>query len=109
MRTSILRGLRCFCPVCGRGRLYRTYLKPYERCEICHAPIGSVRADDGPTWLTVLALGPVLIILTMTIAGANLSPWISYPLLAGLIIILVIGALPRAKGLFIGALWGIQH
>ena len=109
MRTSIFRGLRCFCPACGRGRLYRTYLKPYERCEICGAPIGAVRADDGPTWLTVLALGPVLIFLTMAIARSSLSPWIGYPLLSGITLILVIGVLPRMKGLVIGALWSIQN
>jgi len=48
------------------------------------------------------------VLLTFGISNAQLSPWVSYPLLAALIIILVIGALPRVKGGFIGALWHIQ-
>ncbi len=108
MQTSILRGIRCACPACGRGRLYRTYLKPFDKCASCHASIGDIRADDGPSWLTILLLGPFLVLLTLGISRAHYSPWISYPLLGALILILVIGALPRVKGGFIGALWYLQ-
>ncbi|RIJ17028.1 DUF983 domain-containing protein [Henriciella mobilis] len=56
----------------------------------------------------ILLLGPILVLLTLGISNAHFSPWVSYPLLTVLIIILVIGALPRVKGGFIGALWHIQ-
>ncbi len=108
MQTSILRGIRCYCPACGRGRLYRTYLKAYDQCPSCHAHIGEIRTDDGPSWLTILLLGPFLVLLTLGISNAHFSPCVSYPLLTALLIILVIGALPRVKGGFIGALWHIQ-
>ena len=51
------RGLRQCCPACGRGKLFRTYLKQVDTCEVCGAPLGDIRADDGPAWLTVLTLG----------------------------------------------------
>ena len=109
MQTSILRGLRCYCPACGQGRLYKTYLKPYDTCPSCHARIGDIRADDGPSWLTILLLGPFLVLLALFMSSTSLSPWVSYPLLGILIFILVIGTLPRVKGGFIGALWHSQH
>ncbi len=108
MQTSILRGLRCYCPACGRGRLFKTYLKPFETCPSCHARIGDIHADDGPSWLTALLLGPFLVLLALYISQAHLSPFVSYPLLVTLILISVIGALPRVKGGFIGALWHLQ-
>lgn len=109
MQTSILRGLRCHCPACGRGRLYKTYLSPFETCELCHARIGDIRADDGPSWLTILLLGPILVLLALYISRAGLSPLISYPLLLAVVLVSVIGALPRVKGGFIGALWHLQR
>lgn len=32
---TLLLGLGGICPVCGRGRIFRTYYTPYERCPSC--------------------------------------------------------------------------
>src|SRR5262249_51439806 len=34
-RIVLWRGLKLRCPVCGEGRLFRTYFAMYERCERC--------------------------------------------------------------------------
>ena len=104
--TGLLRGLAGRCPNCGRGKLFRAYLKPVETCAVCGHNIGAYRADDGPAYFTILIVGHLVI------APLLFWPWIweGSPLLtvpATLIPITVITLLllPRVKGAFIGVLW----
>ena len=30
------RGLRQRCPVCGRGKIFKGWIKTYERCSVCN-------------------------------------------------------------------------
>src|SRR6516165_5782409 len=30
------RGLRQRCPVCGKGKIFKGWIKTYERCPVCH-------------------------------------------------------------------------
>lgn len=32
----LARGLRQRCPVCGKGKIFKGWLKTYERCPVCH-------------------------------------------------------------------------
>lgn len=34
-RTVVWRGLRLRCPVCGRGKLFRTYFRMHDHCACC--------------------------------------------------------------------------
>ena len=102
---AVGRGLRFRCPKCGQGQIFRAYLKQVETCDECGEPLGHVRADDGPAWLTVLSLGPFLVAITFFVSFGHLPLWTSLPIA----IIAVTGAvlilLPRMKGAFIAALW----
>jgi len=94
------------CPRCGKGRLYRSYLKPVDRCGACREELGHIRADDGPAWLTVLVVGHLIVATVLATDGwAGWPLWASmtiYPLLAGG---MALALLPTAKGIFIGAIW----
>lgn len=107
--VSVLRGARGRCPECGRGKLFVRYLKQAEVCDVCGAKTGEIEAEDGPPWLTVLLLGPMLAALTFI--SARHEAWPLWARLAGLGAI-AIGAvlilLPRIKGGLIGALWGMR-
>ena len=35
LRTAITRGFLGRCPACGRGQLFRSYLKVVNACKIC--------------------------------------------------------------------------
>jgi len=54
MWEAIKRGLKGKCPNCGKGQLFRAYLKPVDACSHCNAKLAELRADDGPAWLTIL-------------------------------------------------------
>lgn len=105
---TVLRGLRHRCPACGRGRLYQSYLKQVPACAICGAPLGRIRAEDGPPWLTVLILGPFLAGLTFIAARHEHWPlWATLPALSLFAASAVLIILPRIKGAVIGLLWSM--
>ena len=51
-------GLRCRCPRCGRGALYRGYLDIVDRCAVCGLELAGKDSGDGPAvfliWGTVI-------------------------------------------------------
>ena len=60
-RLSSLRvGLRCRCPRCGEGRLFRAFLKIDDRCEACGLDFGFADPADGPAFFAMTAVGIVV-------------------------------------------------
>lgn len=102
----IARGVFGRCPRCGRGKLFRSYLKPVERCAACGEPLGHIRADDGPAWLTILLTGHILAPFILAIApNADWPDWVSMTVWPGAALALALALLPRSKGIFIGLIW----
>ena len=107
--SAVWRGVRFRCPNCGRGRLFRSYLKPVDACPECAEMLSHIRADDGPAWLTVLVTGHVTV-------GAALTTEMIHPLpvatsivvFCSLTLAMALTLLPRAKGIFIGAIWAMD-
>lgn len=103
---ATLNGIRCRCPNCGRGKLFRAYLKPVDTCDACGMNWSEVRADDGPAWLTILLVGhvvvPVVILLT---ANQWMPDWANISIAVLLTGLLSLAFLPVAKGIFIAAIW----
>src|SRR3981081_3013325 len=72
-RMVVWRGLRLRCPVCGQGRLFRTYFAMHEHCSCC----GVGFAREHGQWVGSLAThtcGVAFLLMT----GAASSP--SWPL-----------------------------
>lgn len=102
---AIWRGVRGTCPACGKAPLFETYLKPVEQCVYCAEQFSDISADDGPSWLTILMLGPVLALLAFVASMSGWSLFVTIPTLAVSIIAAVLLVLPRVKGGFIAALF----
>ncbi len=105
LMTACWRGFRLICPHCARASLFSAWLKPVAACPVCGTNYSGIEAEDGPAWLTVLALGPFLVPVAFGVALSGWPAMITYPLLAGMIIGAVLLLLPRMKGLFLAALW----
>jgi uncharacterized protein (DUF983 family) len=104
--AALLNGLRLKCPNCGKGALFRAYLRPVEACAHCGEALGHIRADDGPAWLTILVTGHIIgpgLVLTQMRGMLNI--WQGALLWLSLSIFLMATLLPRAKGVFIALLW----
>jgi uncharacterized protein (DUF983 family) len=55
--------LRCRCPRCGQGRLYRNILEVRARCEHCGLDLAGSDSGDGATALVILVLGAIIVAL----------------------------------------------
>lgn len=108
-KTGFLRGLSQRCPDCGKGRIYRAYLKVAPACEACGHDLSAYKADDGPAYFTILLVGHLVVAPTFFFPIVwQTSPLITVPLSVALLTSLVLLLLPRIKGAFVGALWSIR-
>jgi len=106
---AIRRGVSGRCPACGRGPLFRAYLKVVTACKVCGEDLSHARADDAPAYLTMLVVchvvgGGVLMsddmwphMPLMLIA----SFWLTVTVLLSLLL------LPRMKGAVVGQQWAL--
>jgi uncharacterized protein (DUF983 family) len=100
------RGAFFRCPHCGEGDLFRSYLKPVDACAVCGEILGHICADDGPTWLTILIVGHVVVALALiAVASTSWSTGFSVTLFSALAVLMSLAMLPLAKGIFIGIIW----
>jgi uncharacterized protein (DUF983 family) len=106
LNQAMRRGAFGTCPNCGKGALFRAYLKQVDVCKGCGEELAHIRADDGPAWLTVLIVGHLVVFLAMIVdAGATWPVWWSVGMFSVLSLVLVLLLLQPAKGIFIGAIW----
>ena len=104
--TVLKRGLRMKCPRCGQSTLFYHYMTAHINCNICKLDFGSLRADDGPAWLTIIIAGHLGIPFVFWLLERDLSNPIWDTILPiAFVIALSLIILPRAKGLFIAMIW----
>jgi uncharacterized protein (DUF983 family) len=105
---SIFRGLRKRCPGCGRGNIYKNYIKPAECCPVCREPLGHIRTDDFAPWLTIVIMGHILVPTVWAVERFLEPPLWQHAVIEGpLIIGLVLALLPHTKGACLGFMWAL--
>lgn len=103
LATALLRGLRLRCPVCGRGRLFRTWFHMHIDCSHCglkfdRGPgyyLGSIYINYGLT-AALLTAGYLALFLTDT-----LSPTARLALLGGFCVIFPLWFFRYARSLWL--------
>ena len=105
--TSVLKKtLHSKCPNCGKGKLYHSFLKLVLSCSECHEPLGDIRADDAPAWLTILLVGHIIApTLLIILPYVNYPDWLLTLIIIVPTLILCLIILPFSKNLFVGILW----
>jgi uncharacterized protein (DUF983 family) len=106
---AIKRGLLGRCPACGRGRLFRAYLKLDTMCRVCGEDLSHARADDAPAYLTMLVVchvvGGGVLMSEDAWPKSSLTTtalvWLTVAVVASLIL------LPRMKGAVVGQQWAL--
>jgi uncharacterized protein (DUF983 family) len=105
-RTAALYALRGRCPCCGKGKLFRSYLKQVDSCSECGERFADIRADDAAPWLTIILVGHILLPLVMAFVLIDTLPaWAAATICAVILAAMSLLILPRAKALFIAILW----
>lgn len=70
--SPVSAGLRCRCPNCGEGRVFRGFLAFKDRCSACDADFTIADAGDGPAFFVMFAalifIVPAAMILELAFA-----------------------------------------
>lgn len=106
--SALATGFRLRCPACGKGRLFRAFLKIADRCPACAIELHHHRADDAPPYFVMMIVGHIVVPLLLVVETAykphiwlHMAIW--PPLALGLAIVL----LPRVKGAIVGLQWAL--
>lgn len=100
--NPILTGLACRCPVCGRGALFRAYLKLHETCPECGADLRAADSGDGPAVFVILICGAIACFgLLFTEVSFHPPIWLELAIWLPLAVVLCLAALPVFKAVLV--------
>jgi uncharacterized protein (DUF983 family) len=100
--ASILAGLACRCPRCGKGRLFQGFLTLRPRCEACGLDYAFADAGDGPAVFIMFFAGFLVVGAALVTEVLYQPPfWLHAVLWLPLILIVTLGPLRPMKGLLI--------
>lgn len=103
---ALLRGLACRCPNCGKGRLFRAFLKVADCCTVCGEDLHHQQADDAPAYFVIFAVGHIVVPLALTVEFTFAPPyWLHAVLWAPLTLGLALGFLQPFKGAIVAWQW----
>jgi uncharacterized protein (DUF983 family) len=107
--TAVTRGLTGRCPHCGKGRLFRAFLKVADNCPACGEAFHHHRADDAPAYFVILIVGHIVVPLALAVESAYTLPymahiWLWTPLTLGL----ALGLLQPVKGAIVALQWAFR-
>jgi uncharacterized protein (DUF983 family) len=103
---ALRRGLFGRCPNCGRGAMFRKYLKVADRCPTCDEALHHQRADDAPAYFVILILGHLVVPMSLAVEVAFAPPyWVHAMLWGPLTVAAALLLLPAIKGALIGWQW----
>src|SRR5690349_14771497 len=103
---GIWNGVKCRCPRCGKGKLFRAYLKVNDRCSECGEELFHHKADDMPPYISIVIVGHIIVGLMLHLEMTTRIDPIWYVVTAvpaALIMPLIM--LPSIKGAVVGLQW----
>jgi uncharacterized protein (DUF983 family) len=107
--TTMLRGFCQRCPRCGKGALFRAFLKVSDRCPHCGEQLGHIRADDLPAYLTILVVGHIVVPILLWAERFDYSTGLELAVAVPVSVALILALLPRFKGAAVGLLWSLAQ
>ena len=103
---AMWRGTLCRCPHCGKGKMFRAYLKVADQCDVCGEELNHHRADDFPPYIAITIVGHIIIFLMLHMDMAYRVEPITYIwTMVPLAIVLPLAMLPSIKGSIVGLQW----
>ena len=103
---AMWRGTLCKCPHCGKGRMFRAYLKVADQCESCGEQLNLHRADDFPPYIAIFIVGHVLVgwMLHAEMSGPVDPMFYVWTMIPAAVLLPLI-MLPSIKGAVVGLQW----
>jgi uncharacterized protein (DUF983 family) len=109
LMLSLWRGFLGHCPSCGKGKLFRAFLKVADQCPACGEHLHHHRADDMPAYLVIVIVGHIVVPMLLAVEKAfRPELWIHAVLWLPLTLAMSIALLPRVKGTIVGLQWALR-
>src|SRR5687768_4933208 len=106
LKTALRRGLTGRCPHCGKGRLFRAFLKVADQCDVCGEELHHQRADDFPAYLVIVIVGHLVVPLVLHVEMAyQPAYWIHAVIFLPLTLALALALIQPVKGAVIALQW----
>lgn len=107
--AAMWTGAKGRCPACGKGKLYRAFLKVNDHCPACGTALHHHRADDAPPYFTMFIVGHI-VVGGLLIVEKKFAPdtLIQLMIWLPLTCILSLALLPIIKGALIGQQWALR-
>ena len=106
---AMWRGTLCKCPHCGKGKMFRAYLKVADQCDVCGEELKHHRADDFPPYIAITIVGHIIIFLMLHLDMTYHVQPITYVItMIPLAIVLPLAILPSTKGSIVGLQWATR-
>ncbi len=103
------RGFTCRCPACGKGKLFRKFIKVADHCNSCGEVLSHHQADDAPPYFTMMIVGHIVIPAVVIVERVwhpdmllQLALWVPA---TGL---LTLALLQPVKGAIVGLQWALR-
>ena len=104
--TALRRGFLGRCPNCGRGKLFRAFLKVADTCPVCGEELHHHRADDAPAYFNIVIVGHIVVPLALAVETAFAPPyWFYYAIWFPLMLGLSFALMQPIKGAIVAWQW----
>jgi uncharacterized protein (DUF983 family) len=106
---AMKRGFCGRCPRCGKGKLFRAFLKVDNDCSVCGLDFTPHRADDLPAYLVIVIVGHIVVPTALWIE-TNYSPpvWLQLAIYLPLTLVASLLLLQPVKGTVVGLQWALR-
>jgi uncharacterized protein (DUF983 family) len=103
---ALWRGFRGRCPACGKGAMFRAFLKVDDCCPHCAEELHHHRADDFPAYLVIVIVGHILVPIVLMVE-TEIAPaiWISMTLWPSIALAMSLSLLQPIKGAVVAIQW----
>ncbi len=106
LTKALARGFAMKCPNCGRGHLFRRFLKVADHCEVCGEDFTAQRADDFPAYLVIVVVGHIVVPALLAVETVYAPPaWLQLLIWLPLTTFSALGLLQPTKGAIVALQW----
>jgi uncharacterized protein (DUF983 family) len=106
--SALVRGFLGRCPRCGKGRMFRAFLKVNDRCDVCREELFHHGADDFPAYVVIFIVGHLLVPAVLYVEIHFAPPYrMDVALWLPMTLILTIGLLQPTKGAIVALQWSM--
>ena len=101
-----MRGFFGRCPACGKGKMFRKFLKVNDSCPACGEELHHHRADDFPAYLVIVIAGHILVPMILAVETEIAPPiWLSMTLWPTAALAMTLGLIQPVKGTVVAMQW----